>query len=653
MSKTFLIDDNPEEGIIKNETLCSHERIEFSKLNQFPYCLIGKISSEFKSEKICKSGVGMLIGPSIVLTAGHNLTNINKQTGILQKTDNISFNLGISGNFEPFEVISTTDFHIPDEFIEGVKDQNAKMQLLNDWAVIYLPNPIGNTLKNLYNLENFAYLSVRENGLFSFFIDNINQNISKLVSLSPEISIIGYSESSSSDLNTNQLESKIEDTHSLKNDNDTINKKDININIQISTREEGLVKSSILKNNSTNNISMRLDQSDYVSNERKKSIEFLILKNRSNSIISPQENEDTKGKYFMTESKGNLDNFEDALKYKISTYKGQSGSPIFLKLKKIKSSCVKSDTSSVENEGKNLFIENLDIEQNSNLNNEFIYIFIGIHSRRGPLLYDSLLLKDDDLYFNKDFNNQIMLPIVEDEGDKVETATRRLKSLSICSKDHNMKVNEDSKQNIVNLVMVNGLCDFNEGLLLIGKKVNHICDAVKVSKNVPSLKSIINFTSYKTVTICLNGKDKIIGLFHKNSKLITLFDFGSTILSIDREYIILILNNKKHEKKFNSKYDNTKTLGQVLDDDEYSAKFNIEINMRYGDELGNKVLNKYMEIYDITIDQIKHNFKTDHMKSLYDSIFDEISMFAEIGCIYGKLFSKIKGFIMNKLEFSN
>jgi len=81
-------------------------------------------------------------------------------------------------------------------------------------------------------------------------------------------------------------------------------------------------------------------------------------------------------KLIMSESKGNLiglnyeegdDNAEKdiikAIKYQISTYKGQSGSPIFLRIKRM--------------------TEKLNMQTKSK--NNYIYQFIGLHSRRGPM----------------------------------------------------------------------------------------------------------------------------------------------------------------------------------------------------------------------------------------------------------------------------
>ena len=511
-----------------------------------------------------------------------------------------------------------------------------------------------------------------------------------------------------------------------ENNNLSYKKKDININIQISTQEEGYVKSHMIENNTTiNSVNMKLN-SKYPnfnnSNNYKKSLDFVIFNNNSSNrikemttieqITSSTSGCNDKGKgfneinnnnncnsqdsrLFMSESHGRLEDFESSLKYKISTYKGQSGSPIFLKLKKISSNRINNYASSSCPD--NPFVENEDVLKTSNKESDYIYIFIGIHSRRGPLLYDSIMMKelDEDNLANIENNennlNNVYSILHEDEVDKVETISKRLKSMSVTSKSRSLSNNSNEKtnnnsNNINNLVLIHGVCDFNEGLLIMGNNVSPICNAIKDSNrnlyssnnnfdNVCSEKThnklgyrnlIDNTnnnnnsnnvnnssaTSYKCVGIYLNSKEIITGLFHKDSKLETLFDFGAAILNVDKSYIILSLLMKKHEKKFNSKYDNTKTLVQILEEEVFSAYFNVEINMKYGDLLGKKVLDKYMENYDVELYEIKNEFKECHMKALYDSIFDEIVIFSDVYPVYGKLFNKIRSYILNKLELN-
>lgn len=605
----IVFDENPEEGIIKNDNLSRNERVELCNLSKFPFCLIGKIISEFKEERVSKSGIGMLIGPSVVLTAGHNLTNISKETGKLETASSIKFLIEIN-EVLPFGVVSTSNYYIPESFINGIKEQNAKKQLLNDWSVLYLSTPLGESIKKLYSLESFSYLNVRENGLFLFFLENSNQNINKLASLNPEISIIGFTESSCEDALLDK--SKLCDFVNEKG-SELKEKQDINISIQICAKEEGLMKA--INTNSNNPFNMKLKSHLKEKDEKK----YLIFNSDKSSFTHP-------AKGFMSESLGKLEDFTDALKYKISTYKGQSGSPIFLKLKKMASARNGSITSD------NPFADNLDISNNQL--NEFIYVFLGIHSRRGPLLYENIFLKDSD--HQNDGS-------VEDEVDKVET---KVKKLSIDSRSNTKLPSSDSKY--TNLVALHGICDFNEGLLIMGSNVTPISEAAKMNQYQSNQKQVAP-TDYKSISISVSSKDKTFGLFHKETKLDVLFDLGSQILLIDKQYVILSLIQKKSEKKFNSKFDNNKYIQQIIDEDQYVATFEAEVNMKYGDELGKQVLEKYMENYDLTLESIKQDFKQTHMKVLYDSIFDEISSFAEIHPTYGKLFSKIKSYVLGQL----
>ena len=72
-----LSEEDCEEGIIINEPPGNeYPKIDINRLDRFPYFLIGQIRSTFHppfSPKTQKQGVGILIGPNIVLTAGHVL----------------------------------------------------------------------------------------------------------------------------------------------------------------------------------------------------------------------------------------------------------------------------------------------------------------------------------------------------------------------------------------------------------------------------------------------------------------------------------------------------------------------------------------------------------------------------------------------------
>lgn len=797
MKSVIKINNNEEEGIIKDGNFSDFETLDFSQQYKFPYCLVGKTQSEFKAKQINKCGVGILIGPSIVLTAGHNLTNICKETGKLQIADSVSFTVGANGDFEPFETVSSTEFYIPDGFIQGIKDQIAKNQLLNDWAIVYLTVPIGETVKILYNLEHLSYVKTNENGLFSYFNENTNMNLKILAQNNPEISIIGYSEfkeestTQEKDDNSNFYNNPTPKTiktaynsaihipsnsiskvkHDIEESN-TLNTKDININIQISTKEEGLVKSSIFSNNLNKLNIMKLDNNSK-KGFSKEILDYVIL-NSENKEVNNKFNEirvKLIGKSCLSESKGRLDDFEEALKYKISTYKGQSGSPIFLRIKKeILNEYYRSDYKENSNTSYyNSYKDNSDDYDydNNNATNkeEFAYIFIGIHSRRGPLLYDNIIINNDnfddnknedyddenvntDVYanltsnsqynaignsinneafpgFNRTLNNNLIINNVNDEEfDKVETQVKKMKSSSI---DNRLSLNNsftnynekkvDSKnvsKGLLDLVAMHGICEFNEGLLLMGNNIlpissavekrkysNTVLESLKVSKvdnkdskdvntklnnTSPTSLSTSNAvnnennqtsniskkipkyqityynkeheqnqhkSSFCNVTLSLNGKPKLVGLFKKDIKMEVLFTFAKEIMNIDINYISLHCFKGKTKKILNGKFDDNKQLGIFLEPNQFSTIFNIDISMSYGTDLGKRVLEKYMENYDLDIEKIRINFKKKHMRPLFDSIFDEIAAFSDIHPTFGKLFAKIRAYVLEKIGITS
>ena len=184
----------------------------------------------------------------------------------------------------------------------------------------------------------------------------------------------------------------------------------------------------------------------------------------------------------MTHSKGKilsilLEKTNNIIKYRITTYKGQSGSPIFLK--NIKTNQLR---------------------------------FLGLHSRRGPVIDIMKIIK---LYCNKNNLN---------------------KSFSYQSSFISKK-----NKSIENLIdPVNGVCDFNIALGFNKEtilKISQIC----YNQTVPMILSDYNIDSiYFNITLLIYKSNKVInGIFKRNLMLEDIFIISSKIIGIDVDYILL------------------------------------------------------------------------------------------------------------------
>lgn len=619
-----------EEGLTTDNT-CTYEVIPYKKLNSFPYCLIGKLTSYFGNDLI-KSGVGILIGPSVVLTAAHNLLlNSQAENGKKEKAYKISFCPSAHGDFEPFEKVFSDEIYISEQFMEGISNESAAEQLKNDWALVYLQSPIGNTITSILNIGTLSYFKVNERGLYSYFIENKNQNLQNLVFKSPEISIVGYTEqnllfhlNNKGELYYTDINGKSKDSQSREEDND------ININIKISTKEEGLIGTSTVNKNMIKKPgNLKVQQRSFAKATQKEK----AMDNLKYIILHEQDIENAiqkvVGNCLMTESKGKLENFNEELKYKISTYKGQSGSPIFLRIPKFEKRDY-SDFGVCEN----------DLSKDT----EYLYIFIGLHSRRGPLVSN---IKS----YVKNLND-INSNIVE---TSVSAIPRNVNTPNISS-NRNIETTEEEapKMNDLDpeLIKVHGICEFNQGISIVG---SGIIDAINQSVNSRKLsienKSSQYGSNFKLVAICLNGKEKILGMFQKNNKMEIFFDFASKILPLKKEYIVLNVMVGKKERKINYNYDQDKLLELYFDEDS-PGKISLEVDiniMKYGEELGKKVLNKYCENECLDRKKLSEEFER-HMKDLFSCIFDEISSFQTIHPTFGKLFSMIRTHVLRELN---
>lgn len=628
----FSLDKESQEGIVAEKTDSMMNKIELDKYSKFPFCLVGQIISEFDNKKSTKTGVALLIGNSTILTAAHNLTD--NSSGELIKTDSFSFFLSTDLYFK--SISSSSDYYfknqkyyksdkyfIPDEFFKAIDDKNSDLQLQNDWALGFLNINMGDIVKKMFGLEDFSLLKISNGSKFFDFFTQYKtiEGLNKLIDNNSDVCIIGYN-----------LESKVSGVKCSKNSEKKISTKrsqssikngykndfsDIKININISSKEEGFT---------TENKEIDISLLDKNNNDNNINEEYFII---NNSLETSKKDL----KHHIIQSIGNIKSIESVLKYKISTFKGQSGSPIFLRLKTINDS------------NRNTTLSN---EKNHFTFNEHVYIFIGIHSRRGPLLFENIIfdaLKNEinfsspNLKENLDFSKFESLNIISG-NNFIKPINKDEFSLY---KDN--EVEEQKKIEILKFIALNGICEYNEGVLLIGDKISKM---EKIMTDVKENSFYNEQIQYIGIKIFMNNKMKLFGIFSKETKIDTLLEFASQIIKIEKKYLILIIL-KRNSTKINGKYDSNKTIGAFVND-EYICNLEIDINMKYADDLGNNALDKYMDNYDISIDKIKLDFRKKHMKPLFESIFVEIAHLSDFNPTYGKLFDKMKQYILKKIN---
>ena len=633
------------EGIISKEPLSNqYEIIPYSSLDLFPNCLVGRIITKFLIGKTTKYqyGVAILIGPRIVLTVAHNLLI----DGI--KADKIFFCPISNGNFSLCDNIISDKFYIPNEFIYYGNINEKKEQLLYDWGLIFFNWDVGDYIINSVNGYYKDYNGyLKENScLYQFFLNELNnndnydnENISKNILI-----ILGYTSydealkfNENNIINSNKNSFLRTKSHQIihqsnkllynKIENSSINKQIqgkifaelideinpldnqfLNLNIENEIKENNINSLSLNEETKKENeydtyVITKLFRKSFQKNKN-----YLFYETDYNIIpyilfdeiekIKDIYNDNPDKDLVMTHSKGKVlsiisENKNNIIKYRITTYKGQSGSPIFLK----------------------------DIKNNQ-------LRFLGLHSRRGPVID---VLKIIKLYYNKKNLNR-----------------------SFSYESSSLPKKNKFLENLID--PVNGVCDFNIALGFNKEtilKISQIC----YSQTVPMILSDYNIDSiYFNISLLIYKSNKVInGLFKRNLMLEDIFIISSKIIGIDVDYILLRDNTemiynynfdkeKTLEEVFN--YNNI-----VIEDLVYYQKFfEIGINIKaYCEDSSNEIISKFLSNNYIKINQLKENL-SQHSILLFKSIFEHLS---SIDCklqIYGEIFKKIRKNILNKIE---
>jgi V8-like Glu-specific endopeptidase len=601
------------EGIVNNEPKKNkYEVVKFHKLNMFPYFLVGKVVSKFDFDGTNKylNGVGILVGPDIVLTVAHNLCHMTSKDKILI-TKKVCFFAAANGDFNLFDPVKSVNTYIPDAYIESLKTENRDEQLHNDWGLIFLSTPIGDHITQILDIDKHNNYIKLVDQFYNFFVNNEGFNLTGLTKLtqSDKISIVGYTEYKETYKNNSAYKyiknftNNEEDTNKILKDiveGDTMKDKKININININTdKSEGMLTKGGRE--------MKANGTDYI----------VLGKEEFNKDFDTNDIE----KLIMCESKGNIigmtgENMEldlKAIRYKISTYKGQSGSPIFIRSRII-------------------------TEKDPNMKNkpQYIYKFIGLHSRRGP---------SSEFY----------------ESEKLNNLTENLMTGNLGNAANFIKVKPQNKNSELETAMAendivkqNGICEYNMALSIMGDTIKTIKDIITKENSLPKYQQLSDVKSdFVMIKIMLNGEQKLNGLFKRNISMASLFNFGSKIFNVPKEFILLkdIAYNNDIAAIHNFNFDSGKRLTEILKDEECSSKsFELMLNIKkYGEIMSNNILQKFLENYDLEEKQLRTDFNK-YTKALFHSIFAEIHSFETVHPTYGKLFKKIRKTILAKLN---
>ena len=599
---------NSNEAFIVNENIENKYSIILpNKLSTFPYVILGIIKNKYFSKisnkiEYCK-GVGILIGNDVVLTCAHNLFITNAK-----KIIKIEFLPLINGKIKLIEPIDCYKFVIPKKFMD-LKNKNSKENILKyDYGILFLNSYLGNEIINLFELHDEKNFKIeKENRFFNFFIEQ-NNYLKKLFLKNFDqynmsmISITKIKEDFNDDEFYKYRNSinkyKLDVSNYNNNCNNIENKKSINfleknnlceISTSIynrSTNVDTIHNNLTLINNNNTIINNSLSKNEIILNDENyynlnqtfshnhKNIFFdkihneVICENRGKIINFNNENSNNRSKSL---NKKSIKNNKFELKYNITTYSGQSGSPIFVRFKNNKK-------------------KYLDSNKISNTK----YIFVGIHSRSSTLL--NTKINNNYSNNNDNYNNLSILNKIDKSFYNIGLLLNNKiynDIIEICKETPSNSYNHKDIKYYDDYILLK--FDFQFQNILIGifptnfylKKIFNLLSDEYFLISEKYIYLIVNGYLFLYKNLKDNEKLKDYKIFKNNKVNIEiLFDFRN----LGREYMSLIKN-------------------KIIDTYENFSKLNIEnkkliILNNINKEL-NKFKNKNILIYSILYENIQ------------------------------------------------
>lgn len=647
-----------------------------------------------------------MIGPNIVLTAGHvlcqKLLNEKREKTIFNAIE-VSFGPACTENFNPLNnFVCTEKYYINDKYIDLLREREqiefdiVDEKYKNDWALIFLPYNVGDHIRKLFDvdLEAQEKLTVK-NGIYKFFNDSISDIEELKLNLeegSNEISMIAYTEK---DIDLNQVINS-EDTGELSSQNDSA------ININFAEKPKQLNKNAvdstinmIGENNfsipyAESNIKLQPEIKKIVNDQKQKQINNqIVLKKPSKkndfviykTILDNNIKEKFKGKIgqknkeksensclSMCESKGFLYNpkneiNENFLYYQFNTLKGQSGAPVFLRVKNMNSN------------NNNQIVNNYD-----STSNNYNYYFIGLHIRRGPnkitpftVLTDfqfdvesKVLAVNNKTKINPTTQTQNSLDYSNFQPKSLDIDDTKPKTLNTNITNNNFTKQQVKNEQILNLKKEHGECEYNISLKLTKSIIAQIFSSIKSSTDSVTNKFLYTAidntvqSSYVMLNLFHSNNIKLKGLFNRGTELLTVFQLAGKIMNVKKKYTCLELRSsddikyRTYDKQI-FEYDKNKKLNDLVLDNmssnsgsfsfnnsEYCINFDIGLNISlYSDFLTERILNKVSQNQNIELLSLKQS-PLKYSKFLNVAIFVEIKDFNNIYTTYGDLFQSLK-----------
>lgn len=349
--KILLNNSKVEEAIIENEPIeNTYNIISPNNFSIFPYIFLGRLKQTFISpitkKKTTSTGIGILIGDDIVLTTAHNLY-LGKDYEILK----IEFIPLINGKIELIKPVICKKYVISKKF-EELKNENKYNDnniLPYDYGICFLNSFLGREIIRMFELENEEQFKFfHDNRFFQYFIDQVNYT-EKIISsfndgkIDIKISMISYIKLEEQYLNDPYFKysNNIKKHKTSFYKNYSLRYSNFSSNEICTTRESTINEEknriSISFRNSFFNQNILFVDSYYIFKENnlnnEKKDDFSFIDSNPNYVLCESKGKAFKKMNINIIKEENLTNNEYELDYTITTYCGQSGSPIFARIK--------------------------------------------------------------------------------------------------------------------------------------------------------------------------------------------------------------------------------------------------------------------------------------------------------------------------------
>lgn len=671
---SIIVEESCDEGFLFEEAKGNEYcKIKKKEIVNFPNLLVGQILTSFDIPltKTKMQGVGILIGPNIVLTAGHILCQKmrNNKNGMkIYKASEVIFCPASSENFIPIKkILCSNNFYINEKYIDilcerhNINNNNNNEKYKNDWGLIFLPYDVENYMKILFDVDEKVNQKLQvKNGIFQFFLDSISNldQVNSQNDSNKEISLLAYIELDSEpnfDSHESNSENDIEIFETVMPSQEYISLRS-NSQTSIPFSESRFYQDYFKFNVRVSQVKDPVKSDDKRFLKKKKN-DFVLLDEENNkdpnnhfeynTKSSLLKNHEYSSKMTMCEAKGFIyfpnggTEKENFLYYQFHTLKGQSGAPIFLRVKS---------------------------PNETNYN----YYLLGIHLRKGPSHPTRFRDSTDfdyeiDSTASLDPNSYSHLFETNDQMNQIN-----------CCLNNNLSNNANINYNLQHtferkIEKIDGDCEYNIGLRITDLIMNSIINVLKSHMYKTSLKTQMNLSfsfetnyseqnflsDYVLIKLYFNNSLKVKGLFNKSCELLSLFQISAKLLNAKKKFITLDLRSSDdikyrayHKKIYN--FDKNTRLEELTCEKthvngssyfkkiEYCIIFDIGLNLSLlSDSYAERILNKVAQ--NNKIDKfILKKYPLQFRTYLTVAIFSEIEKYNNFYPEFGSLFKIIQ-----------